>query len=596
MEKELVEAVETEDFERAEARSGLVMVKMQEALEMHIVADEECAGFPERFAGIGKKDAIEKDRTRLENKFPMRGLHQYGLINGVRYNTCSGFSLYDSVSDLISNGGWRWSNDWYTRYLELAQMTTTIVNNSLFRSLFEKQKLTGNNFMEWYRNLRIVLSTEDKLPFLEQPIPVLPVPPEGKTNPPDVKNQKKKPHKATKGNQGKDKEKMGNALVPAPSYAPKPKNPPTPKKDNPVYDTGCDTRICITTQGLRRSRKLKPRALSLYLGDGHRARVEAIGEFHLCLPSGLVLILHSCHYAPSITRGIISVSRLYKDDFVNRFENDNSIFVSKINLIHFNAIPRDDIYEIVMLKKDQEKEKIGSKLNKKGSVKENSRKGQNRIKTRQKQEAWRSREKLKAVTVERGRKTEENKKRMAENANTCKKLFKFKRKKKREAVGHFYNALNPVDQDSLNAAAGGNLLEKSPQDALTIIENKSKQTNAVTTAMTAMLKQFQSNPPPAQVKAVEEICVTCGGAHPYYQCLVAGGNTFPEYRDNIQDTMTDNRTMAEMLCAPTEGCAEAILVPPILDEQFELKHSLINMMTSEQFFGLEKDNPHDHVR
>nr|GEY61785.1 hypothetical protein [Tanacetum cinerariifolium] len=32
--------------------------------------------------------------------------------------------------------------------------------------------------------------------------------------------------------------------------------------------------------------------------------------------------------------------------------------------------------------------------------------------------------------------------------------------------------------------------------------------------MTAMLKQFQSNPPPAQVKAIEEICVTCGGAHP----------------------------------------------------------------------------------
>nr|GFA33405.1 hypothetical protein [Tanacetum cinerariifolium] len=130
----------------------------------------------------------------------------------------------------------------------------------------------------------------------------------------------------------------------------------------------------------------------------------------------------------------------------------------------------------------------------------------------------------------------------------------------------FYNALNPADQDSLNAAAGGNLLEKSPQDALTIIKNKSKvrnsrskpiaspvnacdnhssselaklthavsqQTSAVTTVMMAMLKQFQSNPPPAQVKAVEEICVTCGGAHPYYQCLAAGGNTFPEYRDNI---------------------------------------------------------------
>nr|GEV31427.1 hypothetical protein [Tanacetum cinerariifolium] len=123
------------------------------------------------------------------------------------------------------------------------------------------------------------------------------------------------------------------------------------------------------------------------------------------------------------------------------------------------------------------------------------------------------------------------------------------------------------NQDSLNAAVGGNLLEKSPQDALTIIENKSKlynsqskpiaspvntcdnhssselaklthavnqQTSAVTTAMTDMLKQFQSNPPLAQVKAIEEICITCGGAHPYYQCLATGGNTFPEYQDNIQ--------------------------------------------------------------
>nr|GEY43230.1 reverse transcriptase domain-containing protein [Tanacetum cinerariifolium] len=38
----------------------------------------------------------------------------------------------------------------------------------------------------------------------------------------------------------------------------------------------------------------------------------------------------------------------------------------------------------------------------------------------------------------------------------------------------------------------------------------------------------------ANIKAVKEICVTCGGAHPYYQCLAAGGNTFPEFRDNIQ--------------------------------------------------------------
>ncbi|GJW83293.1 hypothetical protein Tco_0156438 [Tanacetum coccineum] len=44
----------------------------------------------------------------------------------------------------------------------------------------------------------------------------------------------------------------------------------------------------------------------------------------------------------------------------------------------------------------------------------------------------------------------------------------------------------------------------------------------------------RATPPPASVKAVEEICVTYGGAHPYYQCLAADGNTFLEYRDNIQ--------------------------------------------------------------
>nr|GEY21346.1 hypothetical protein [Tanacetum cinerariifolium] len=56
----------------------------------------------------------------------------------------------------------------------------------------------------------------------------------------------------------------------------------------------------------------------------------------------------------------------------------------------------------------------------------------------------------------------------------------------------------------------------------------------MTTAMTAILKQFQLAPPPAFVKVIEEICVTCGGAHLYYQCLVIGGNTFPERRDNVQ--------------------------------------------------------------
>nr|GEZ62251.1 reverse transcriptase domain-containing protein [Tanacetum cinerariifolium] len=73
-------------------------------------------------------------------------------------------------------------------------------------------------------------------------------------------------------------------------------------------------------------------------------------------------------------------------------------------------------------------------------------------------------------------------------------------------------------------------------------------------------------------------------------------NSNLEEQSHLIVTMTDNHTMAELLRAPTEGYAEAIVVPPILAEQFELKHSLINMMTTDQFFRLKKDNPHDHIR
>ncbi|GJV56615.1 retrotransposon protein, putative, ty1-copia subclass [Tanacetum coccineum] len=403
-------------------------------------------------------------------------------------------------------------------------MTTTVVNNLVFRGFFEKQKLTGPNFIDWYRQLRIVLSAEDKLNYLDLPISAAPVPAvAGQQVPPETlaahaawvrkqkeivvlmlmtmepdlqwnlenlgaydmlkelktlfskqadyidnlerlghpmsqnlavslilvslrkeydsfvqnynmhsmgktvnelhamlklheqtlpkrdapalhairagkvqkKNKNKKPQLAARGNnKGKGKSKL--------AYDPKPKIPPPPKKVDPakdsvchhcgdtchwkrncplylsellknkklpqgastsgiftivlftfpakswVYDTGCGTHICNTTQGFRRSRKLKPGALSLYMGNGQRAAVEAIGSYDLCFPSGLFIVLHNCHYAPSITRGVISVSRLYDDGCINRFENDNSISVSKNNLIYFNALPRDGIFEIVL--------------------------------------------------------------------------------------------------------------------------------------------------------------------------------------------------------------------------------------------------------
>ncbi|GJT23250.1 retrotransposon protein, putative, ty1-copia subclass [Tanacetum coccineum] len=77
-----------------------------------------------------------------------------------------------------------------------------------------------------------------------------------------------------------------------------------------VYDTGCGTHICITKQGFREARKLKQGALYLYVGNGVRAQVEAIGSYDLVLPNDLVICLDNCHYAPSITRDVVLVHRL----------------------------------------------------------------------------------------------------------------------------------------------------------------------------------------------------------------------------------------------------------------------------------------------
>nr|GEU96013.1 zinc finger, CCHC-type [Tanacetum cinerariifolium] len=65
-------------------------------------------------------------------------------------------------------------------------MTTLSANNSVFRGFFKKQKLTGPNFIDWYRQLRIVLSMKDKLNYLEQPIPTVLVALEGQQVAPKI--------------------------------------------------------------------------------------------------------------------------------------------------------------------------------------------------------------------------------------------------------------------------------------------------------------------------------------------------------------------------------------------------------------------------
>ncbi|GKA73812.1 hypothetical protein Tco_0780114 [Tanacetum coccineum] len=55
-------------------------------------------------------------------------------------------------------------------------------------------------------------------------------------------------------------------------------------------------------------------------------------------------------------------------------------------------------------------------------------------------------------------------------------------------------------------------------------------------------------------------------------------------------TMDDNRTMAQLLEAPTEGYEDAIVVPEITANNFEIKHGLLNLVQNKQFFGHDKED------
>nr|GEV11887.1 reverse transcriptase domain-containing protein [Tanacetum cinerariifolium] len=65
----------------------------------------------------------------------------------------------------------------------------------------------------------------------------------------------------------------------------------------------------------------------------------------------------------------------------------------------------------------------------------------------------------------------------------------------------------------------------------------------------------------------------------------------PEIRTIVE--MADNRTMAQMLQAPIEGYEDAIVVPPINANNFELKQTLSNLVQSNQFTG--RQDPHNHL-
>nr|GEZ71603.1 reverse transcriptase domain-containing protein [Tanacetum cinerariifolium] len=67
----------------------------------------------------------------------------------------------------------------------------------------------------------------------------------------------------------------------------------------------------------------------------------------------------------------------------------------------------------------------------------------------------------------------------------------------------------------------------------------------------------------------------------------------PELRTIVE--MADNRTMEELLQAPTEGYGEAIVIPEINADHFEIKTNLLQLVQANSYHSFERENPYTHI-
>nr|GFB04863.1 reverse transcriptase domain-containing protein [Tanacetum cinerariifolium] len=59
--------------------------------------------------------------------------------------------------------------------------------------------------------------------------------------------------------------------------------------------------------------------------------------------------------------------------------------------------------------------------------------------------------------------------------------------------------------------------------------------------------------------------------------------------------MTDNQTMEELLQAPVKGYGEAIVIPKINVDHFEIKTNLLQLVQENPYHGFERESPHTHI-
>ncbi|GKD25036.1 hypothetical protein Tco_1231250, partial [Tanacetum coccineum] len=111
----------------------------------------------------------------------------------------------------------------------------------------------------------------------------------------------------------------------------------------------------------------------------------------------------------------------------------------------------------------------------------------------------------------------------------------------KQALGSFKDGDGDGDTQELpakvNKARDLRVLHSPPNNSFDMQQIAASLKDKMTIKMNKMLNEMKALVviTPAPIKAVEELCVTCGSNHNFNQCpLTRGGNDFPVFHDNIQ--------------------------------------------------------------
>ncbi|KAJ9562492.1 hypothetical protein OSB04_007652 [Centaurea solstitialis] len=147
-------------------------------------------------------------------------------------------------------------------------------------------------------------------------------------------------------------------------------------------DTGSMIHVTNSLQGFHTRKILENNQRTVRVGDRNEKKVEAIGSMVLLLDGGHEMILQNTLYVPTITRNLISVSKLKYDGYSFYFnDNDNDVILYRHKLVVGFGKLEGDLYKLNLDNKFSES-LLPMNVNVCECSNKNKRKGDNEISSR----------------------------------------------------------------------------------------------------------------------------------------------------------------------------------------------------------------------